>query len=187
VDEDFEFKNQEVGGKTMSNPYVGEIRMFAGNFAPVGWAFCQGQLMAISENDTLFNLIGTTYGGDGQSTFALPNLSSRIPLHMGTNLGQTYIIGQMAGEEQVTLTTNQIPSHTHTAVANTSGDGISPSAEVWGGSTDVAQFAAPASINGQMSAQAIQPTGGSQPHDNMIPFLCVNFIISLYGVYPTPT
>jgi microcystin-dependent protein len=167
----------------MSSPYVGEIRMFGGNFAPVGWAFCNGQLIPISENDTLFNLIGTTYGGDGQSTFALPNLQSRIPLHMGPG----YVIGQMAGVEHVTLITNQIPSHNHVPIANTSGSGTSPSGTVWGGSPDVAQFIPPASINGQMNAQAVQGSGGSQPHDNMVPFLVASFIISLFGIYPTPT
>src|SRR5947208_17026937 len=98
----------------MGQPYVGEIRMFAGNFAPAGWAFCNGQTIPISENDTLFTLIGTTYGGDGQETFALPDLQSRIPIHMGTgSSGTTYQIGEMAGVESVTLTTQQIPSHTH--------------------------------------------------------------------------
>src|SRR5579885_1821308 len=104
----------------MSSPYVGEIRMFGGSFAPSGWMTCDGQLLPISEYDTLFNLIGTTYGGDGQSTFALPNLSGRIPLHSGTNpgTGTTYTLGEMAGVSSVTLTTNQIPSHTHPAVAD---------------------------------------------------------------------
>ena len=102
----------------MSTPYVGEIRMFAGNFAPAGWALCQGQILPISENDVLFNLIGTTYGGDGQSTFALPNLASRVPVHMGNGGGSSYVIGQIAGEESVTLTTSQIPAHTHTPLCN---------------------------------------------------------------------
>ncbi len=170
----------------MSSPYVGEIRMFAGNFPPVGWAFCQGQLIPIAEYTDLFNLIGTTYGGDGLSTFGLPNLASRIPMHKGTGpSGQTYVIGQMAGQEQVTLTTNQIPSHSHAALANTSGSSTSPNGTVWAGSADLKQFSPPAQINGQMNSGAIQGSGGSQPHDNMIPFLCVNFIISLYGIYPT--
>jgi microcystin-dependent protein len=122
----------------MSDPYVGEIRMFAGNFAPQGWAFCQGQLMPISENETLFNLIGTTYGGDGQSTFALPNLQSRVPIHMGSGGGGAYVLGQMAGEEQVTLTGNQVPSHTHVPVANTgNGPAASPSGNVWAQSANL--------------------------------------------------
>jgi microcystin-dependent protein len=171
----------------MSSPYVGEIRMFAGSFAPSGWALCQGQLIPISENDTLYNLIGTTYGGDGQSTFQLPDLQGRVPVHMGTGTGATYVIGQKAGEEQVTLNTNQIPNHNHVPLANTSANGTSPSGAVWAGSPDLAQFAAPAFINGQMNSQVVQNTGGSQPHDNMVPFLVVGFIICLYGIYPSPT
>ena len=143
----------------MANPFTGEIRMFGGNFAPQGWALCQGQLIPISENDALFNLIGTTYGGDGQSTFALPNLQSRVPIHMGTGGGGTYVIGQMAGEEQVTLTVNQIPVHNHPPVANTNGSGTSPSGTMWAGSTDLSQFAPAASINGQMNSQTVQADG----------------------------
>jgi microcystin-dependent protein len=170
----------------MSDPYVGEIRMFAGNFAPAGWAFCQGQLMPISENETLFNLIGTTYGGDGQSTFALPNLQSRVPIHMGTGGGGAYVLGQMAGEEQVTLTGNQIPSHTHVPVANTgNGSAASPSGNFWAQSANLPYSTQPPTAS--MAATAIGSTGGSQPHDNMIPFLVVNFIISLFGIYPTQT
>jgi microcystin-dependent protein len=103
----------------MAQPYVGEIRMFAGNFAPSGWMFCDGQLLPISENETLFNLIGTTYGGDGQETFALPNLQSRVPIHMGVRAGITYQLAEMAGTEQETLNTNQMPIHTHAFVAST--------------------------------------------------------------------
>ncbi len=169
----------------MSEPYIGEIRMFGGNYAPQGWAFCNGQLIPISENEALFNLIGTTFGGDGQSTFALPNLQSRVPMHMGTGGGGTYALGQQGGVEMVTLTVNQMPGHTHTPAANTAGSGTNPTGSVWAGNTDAAQFAPPAQINGQMNAQAIQPVGGSQPHDNMIPYLAVSFIISLYGIYPT--
>jgi microcystin-dependent protein len=169
----------------MSEAYVGEIRMFAGNFAPAGWMFCAGQLLPISEYETLFNLIGTTYGGDGQSTFGLPDLQGRVPVHMGTGSGATYIIGQKAGEEQVTLNISQIPSHNHIPAANTSANGTSPSDTVWAENPDLAQFAA--SSNGQMNASTIQSTGGSQPHDNMVPFLAVSFIISLFGVYPSPT
>ena len=172
----------------MGQPYVGEIRMFAGSFAPAGWAFCAGQLLPISENETLYNLIGTTYGGDGQATFQLPDLQGRVPVHMGTLTGgATYVIGQKAGEEQVTLRINQIPAHNHAALANTSANGTSPSGTVWAGNPDLAQFAAPTVFNGQMNASAIQSTGGSQPHDNMVPFLAVSFIISLFGVYPSPT
>ncbi len=172
----------------MGTPYVGEIRMFGGNFAPAGWAFCQGQLLPISENETLFNLIGTTYGGDGQSTFALPNLQGRVPLHMGTSSasGSTYVLGQAGGVEQVTLTSSQIPAHSHVPqAAAAAGSQSSPANNVWAGSTNLPYSqSAPAAA---MATQAIGPTGGSQPHDNMIPYLVVNFIISLFGVYPSPT
>ena len=167
----------------MGQPYIGEIRMFAGNFAPAGWMFCEGQLLPISENETLFNLIGTTYGGDGQSTFALPDLRGRVPIHQGNS----FTLAETGGVETVTLTTNQIPSHGHIAVANTSASGTSPTGTVWAGNPDLAQFAAPASINGQMSPLTVQNTGGSQPHDNLIPYLAVDFIISLYGIFPSQT
>ncbi len=168
-------------------PYVGEIRMFAGNFAPAGWAFCQGQLLAISENDVLFQLIGTTYGGDGQSTFALPDLQGRFPLHMGTGPnGQSFVLGQSAGVEQVTLTTSQIPAHSHVPQANTAnGSQNSPQNNVWANSTNL-----PYSQNAPTAAMdpaAVSSSGGSQPHDNMSPFLVINFIISLFGIFPSPT
>jgi microcystin-dependent protein len=169
----------------MSQPFVGEIRMFAGNFAPAGWMFCDGSQLAISEYETLFNLIGTTYGGDGQSTFNLPDLQSRIPIHQGTGGVSTYVLAQTAGEEQVTLTTPQIPAHTHVPLANTNSSSISPSGTFWAGSADLAQFGAPSS--GQMNPQTVQNTGGSQPHDNRVPFLAINFIISLFGVFPSQT
>lgn len=171
----------------MGQPYVGEIRMFAGNFAPVGWAFCNGALLSISENPTLFQLIGTTYGGDGQSTFALPDLQGRFPMHMGSGIAGTFVIGQTGGEERVTLTANQMPAHSHTPMANAAGGGTSPAGSVWAGNPDVAQFASPAQINGQMNSQSIGSAGGSQPHDNMVPFLAINFIISLFGVFPSQT
>ena len=171
----------------MGTPYVGEIRMFAGNFAPAGWAFCQGQTLAISDNDVLFNLIGTTYGGDGQTTFNLPNLASRVPVHMGTGGGSSYIIGQSAGAEAVTLTTSQIPAHSHVPLCN-SGDGTqnSPSNGVWAQQTQNAPYSNVAPTV-QMANNAIGATGGSQPHDNMVPYLVINFIISLFGVFPSPT
>jgi len=171
----------------MGTPYVGEIRMFAGNFAPAGWAFCQGQTLAISDNDVLFQLIGTTYGGDGQTTFNLPDLSSRVPVHMGTGGGSSYIIGQSAGAEAVTLTTPQIPAHSHPPLCN-SGDGTqnSPSNGVWAQQTQNAPYSkVPPTV--QMANNAIGATGGSQPHDNMVPYLVINFIISLFGVFPSPT
>ncbi len=171
----------------MGTPYIGEIRMFAGNFAPVGWAFCQGQLLAISEYETLFNLIGTTYGGDGQSTFGLPNLASRVPVHMGQGSGlSSYVIGQSGGTEIVTLTTNQIPAHAHVPQASSgSGPQSSPSGNVWASSTNLPYSSnAPSSA---LAAPAIGLAGGSQPHDNMIPYLVVNFIISLFGIFPSQT
>lgn len=184
----------------MSSPYVGEIRMFAGNFAPLGWAFCDGTVMAIAENDTLFNLIGTTYGGDGQQTFQLPDLRSRVPIHMGTDpRGINYQIGENGGVESVTLTLNQIPAHTHILVADGSGTqgSSNPSNNYLGkltfpGATPnpapatYTTFAAGANQRG-LASGTLQTAGGSQPHDNMVPYLCINFIISLFGVYPSPT
>lgn len=167
----------------MSSPYIGEIRLFAGNFAPVGWQFCDGSLLPISENDTLFNLIGTTYGGDGQSTFAVPDLRSRVPIHQGTG----FALAQAAGEETVTLTVNQIPSHTHAAGGNdtTTNSSTSPANNLWRNWQDN-QFAAPPA-NTTMNVGAIAAAGGSQPHDNMLPFVAINYIISLFGIYPSPT
>lgn len=169
----------------MSDPYIGEIRMFAGNFYPAGWMFCDGQLLPISENEALFALIGTTYGGDGESTFALPNLCGRVPFGMGTGpSGITYQLAEIAGTESVTLTTQQIPVHNHALLA----------------SADFAQESNPqdkviARLAGEdvyfkgdsdenLNAGQIGPVGGSQPHENMQPFLCINFIISLYGIFP---
>jgi microcystin-dependent protein len=171
----------------MGTPYVGEIRMFAGNFAPVGWAFCNGATLAISENDVLFTLIGTTYGGDGQNTFNLPDLQSRVPVHMGTGGGSSYIIGQAAGVEQVTLTTSQIPAHSHVPLANASpGSQPSPANGVWAAQATLVPYSNNApSVT--MGANATLPTGGSQPHDNMVPFLVINFIISLFGIFPSQT
>jgi microcystin-dependent protein len=173
----------------MAQPFVGEIRMFGGNFAPNGWMFCEGQLLPISENETLFQLIGTTYGGDGQETFALPNLQSRIPIHMGTaSSGTTYTIGESGGVESVTLTIQQIPGHTHPLTASMDAG----SQSIAGNQVLAAQ--SPVSIyrpnatppNVAMHASAVSPIGGSQPHDNMQPFICIDFIISLFGLYPNP-
>jgi microcystin-dependent protein len=173
----------------MGSPFVGEIRMFGGNFAPAGWALCQGQLIPISENDTLFNLIGTTYGGDGQSTFALPDLQGRVPVHQGTSTtGATYIIGQKAGTETVTLNIQQIPIHNHLVAANAGGaNGSSPANSfIASGSAGPTWFsAAAASPQEFLAGSAVGQAGGSQPHDNMIPFLVINFIISLFGIFPS--
>jgi microcystin-dependent protein len=162
--------------------------MFGGNFAPAGWAFCEGQTVPISENDTLFNLIGTTYGGDGQETFNLPNLVGCAPLHAGTaKSGTTYTLGEAAGVETVTLTTQQIPNHTHSLLGATgNGAQSSPQNNVLASSTLVKPYALE-NADAAMAASAISPAGGSQPHDNMQPYLCISFIISLFGVYPSPT
>jgi len=172
----------------MAQPYVGEIRMFAGNFAPVGWMFCEGQQLPISENETLFQLIGTTYGGDGESTFNLPNLSSRVPIHMGTGPdGITYPLAQMAGTEEVTLSMQQIPNHSHPMLASTGpGGSNAPSGNVTAQSASVKMYIADAP-SGAMNAQVVTPVGGSQPHENCQPFLCINYIISLFGLFPNPT
>jgi microcystin-dependent protein len=173
----------------MAQPYVGEIRMFAGNFAPAGWMFCSGQLLPISENETLFQLIGTTYGGDGQSTFALPDLQGRLPLHMGSFGGQTFQLAQNGGSESVTLTTQQIPIHTHPLLCAASG-GIpnsNPKDGFWA-ATDQMQYSTQAGASPMGTPPMLSdPVGGSQPHENLMPFLCINFIISLFGIFPSPT
>jgi microcystin-dependent protein len=169
----------------MAQPYVGEIRMFAGNFAPAGWMFCEGQLLPISENETLFQLIGTTYGGDGESTFALPDLRGRLPLHQGNG----FILAETGGAEEITLTVNQIPSHTHPLLASGSvATQTSPGGAILGTSrpgSDSNYIESAPSVN--MAATAITPVGGSQPHTNFQPYLCVDFIISLFGLFPSPT
>ncbi len=176
----------------MSEPYVGEIRMFGGSFAPAGWAFCQGQIMPISENDTLFTLIGTTYGGDGQETFGLPDLQGRVPVHQGTSssTGTVYTIGEKAGTETVTLTSQQMPVHSHpffgsgaagnSATANGNVLAVLPAA------TTKSAYSILGPI-GTLDPSSITPVGGSQPHDNEQPYLAISFIISLYGVFPTQT
>jgi len=175
----------------MGEPFIGEIRMFGGNFAPAGWAFCSGQLLPISENDALFNLIGTTYGGDGQQTFALPDLQGRIPVHAGTGGdGITYQLGEKAGVEEVTLTVNQIPAHTHVPIASTAAGTLSnPGGAIFAaaGTGEQCYSTPPNPPQGTMNVQGILPTGGSQPHDNMAPYLCINFILSLFGVFPSQT
>jgi microcystin-dependent protein len=169
----------------MSQPFVGEIRMFGGSFAPLNWSFCDGSLLPIDQYDTLFSLIGTTYGGDGQQTFALPNLSGRVPIHQGQGVGLSpYVIGQIAGTETVTLTGNQIPIHAH-AVAVVSADGSQPSPS--GGyfaASSLKQYTSNAA-NATMNPATVGLAGGSQPHDNMPPFQAVSFIISLFGIYPS--
>jgi microcystin-dependent protein len=171
----------------MSDPYVGEVRMFAGNFAPDQWALCDGQLLSIAEYDTLFVLIGTTYGGDGQTTFAVPDLRGRIPVHAGQGAGLTNrVLGQQGGAESVTLTAAQMPGHTHAMLASRD---VANAA--YSGANGVPAAAAgtavygPVTVAGPMTANTIGPAGGSQAHDNVGPFLCVNFIIALYGIFPS--
>ena len=172
----------------MSQPYVGEIRMFGGSFAPAGWMFCDGQLLPISENETLFQLIGTTYGGDGQSTFALPDLRGRVPIHIGTHAGTTYVLAEKAGEESVTLTVNQMPTHTHALVASTqTGTDKSPKGRVTDQTSGGVQIYIEETVDQPMAANAITPSGGNQPHENLQPYACINFIISLFGVFPSQT
>jgi microcystin-dependent protein len=173
----------------VAQPYIGEIRMFAGNFAPNGWLFCQGQTLPISEYDVLFNLIGTTYGGDGQETFRLPDLQGRIPIHQGTGLsGTSYQMGEAAGVETVTLSSQQIPTHSHPlgAVGGQPGNQVDPAGNVPAMSLNVVPYVNEAPT-GSFAANAIGPVGGSQPHENMQPYLCVGFIISLFGIYPSQT
>ena len=168
----------------MAQPYVGEIRMFAGNFAPAGWMFCEGQLLPISENETLFNLIGTTYGGDGQETFALPDLRGRIPLHQGN--GST--LAETGGAEEITLTVAQMPAHSHPMLASTNVAGdTSPAGKVVGQIGGGALPYIQDSTDTNMNALTVSSVGGSQPHSNFQSYLCINFIISLFGIFPSPT
>lgn len=172
----------------MAQPYVGEIRLFGGNFAPAGWMFCDGQLLAISENDTLFSLIGTTYGGDGQSTFALPDLRGRVPIHQGAGPGNSNrTVGESGGVEAVVLTPTQLPAHRHVLLATSR---LADTAAVGGRITarsttvDIYINESPAVA---LAPQAATLAGGSQPHENMMPTLGISFIISLFGIYPSPT
>lgn len=168
----------------MAQPYVGEIRMFAGNFAPAGWMFCEGQLLPISENETLFQLIGTTYGGDGQSTFALPDLRGRLPIHQGNG----FILAETGGAEEITLTVNQIPAHSHPMLASADPT-TTPNAQgnLLGTPPTATPFFNAGTTNLSLAPQSVSPVGGSQPHTNFQPYLCINFIISLFGIFPSPT
>ena len=167
----------------MAQPYVGEIRMFAGNFAPAGWMFCEGQLLPISENETLFQLIGTTYGGDGQSTFALPDLRGRIPIHQGNG----FILAETGGAEEITLTVSQIPAHSHPFLVSTASAAASAPANSLPGNSPSVDLYLEDVTAVNFSPQAIGSVGGSQPHTNFQPYLCVDFIISLFGIFPSPT
>lgn len=166
----------------MAQPYIGEIRMFAGTFAPAGWAFCEGQLLFIPENEALFTLIGTIYGGDGQEYFALPDLRGRLPLHQGNG----FDVSETGGVEEVTLTTSQIPAHSHPMLAsNDIPNQTQPANNVTGQAARRIYRAGTPSVF--INPAAVGITGGSQPHTNLQPYLCVNFIISLFGIYPSQT
>jgi microcystin-dependent protein len=173
----------------MANQFLGEIRMFAGNFAISGWAMCNGQILPITQNTALFSLLGTTYGGDGKTTFALPDLRSRVPIHMGTGVGlSSYVEGQTGGAESVILASNQIPAHTHSVNAATTGGNQAspangfPAVESTGTSLN---YSSAASSNITMNASMIAANSGGQPHENRQPFLAVNFIIALQGIFPS--
>jgi microcystin-dependent protein len=161
--------------------YVGEIRLFGGSFNPAGWMFCDGQLLLINENETLFNLIGTTYGGDGQETFALPDLRSRVPVHQGNG----FVLAENGGVEDVTLTVNQIPVHSHALLASANpGSSNSPGGHVTAAPPGIRPYVEDAPTV-SLAPGALQPSGGSQPHTNLQPYLCLNFIISLFGEFPS--
>jgi microcystin-dependent protein len=162
----------------MSTPFIGEIRLFGGSFAPLGWALCDGQLLAIAQNEALFSLIGTTYGGDGQTTFALPDLRGRLPVHQGNG----YVLGQSGGAEQVTLASSQMPAHSHPPQAAAAGTSTTPGGNVWADSAAL-QFAPAASALAPMASTPSQ-IGGGQPHENTSPFVAISFIIALEGIYP---
>lgn len=170
----------------MSTPYVGEVRLFAGNFAPSGWMLCLGQLIPISEYEVLFNLIGTTYGGDGQATFALPDLRGRVPVHQGAGPGLSpRVMGELGGTETVTLQAGHMPLHTHALVASTAtASGSTPSGAMLASTTVASYDPNPATT--PMASGAVSSAGGSQPHDNMAPTLTLNYIISLFGIFPSP-
>jgi microcystin-dependent protein len=176
----------------MSEPFIAQIMMFGGNFAPRGWAFCSGQLLAIAQNSALFSLLGTTYGGDGVTTFALPDLRGRVPLHPGQGPGlSNYTLGEQAGQETVTLLVTQMPAHNHSVNAtNAPGDRGGPGGDYLAGSQNQGPDPNPLIYNAGPPNKVMHPNmitsaGGSQPHENRQPFLAVNFIIALEGIYPS--
>lgn len=170
----------------MAEPYIGEIRMFGGNFAPLGWAFCNGQLLSISAYDALFALLGTTYGGDGVTTFGLPDLRGRMPISQGAGPGLSpRALGEVGGAEQVTLTVAELAAHTHVALSSAQpGMSGSPKGFTWAASSTLTPYSSDASQTQPMAAGAVGSQGGSQPHDNMMPYLVINFIIALEGIFP---
>lgn len=170
----------------MSEPFLGEIIMFGGNFAPRGWAFCSGQLLSIAQNTALFSILGTTYGGNGTTTFALPDLRGRVPIHPGQGPGlSSYVLGEAAGVENVTLLTTQMPAHTHVLTSNASTAAATDTLPTGNFLASDNQYTNASNTQMNANAVAIAPTGGSQPHTNIQPFLCVNFIIALEGIFPS--
>jgi microcystin-dependent protein len=168
----------------VAQPYVGEIRIFAGTFAPAGWMFCEGELLPISEYETLFNLIGTTYGGDGQSTFALPDLRGRVPIHQGNG----FTLAETGGVENVTLTVSQIPAHSHPLLASTNNASTANAqTNVLAQTPSYTPYISGFAPNTPLHAASVGSDGGSQPHENFQPYLCLDFIISLFGIFPSPT
>lgn len=175
----------------MAEPFVGEIRMFAGNFAPRGWSYCDGQLLAVSQNDALFSLLGTIYGGDGRTTFGLPDLRGRLPIHAGSGPGLSpRRLGAKSGMEKVTLATTQLPSHTHApaATAAVANQGTPSTARVLAqaGTISAYQSGNP-STTVAMNTNSVSKIGGGRDHTNLMPFECVHFIIALFGIYPSRT
>lgn len=173
----------------MAESYIGEIRIFAGTFAPSGWLYCDGSLQAISDYDTLFNLIGTTYGGDGQSNFALPDLRGRVPIHMGNGAGlSSYPLGASGGVENVTLSTNQIAAHSHPVTATGTSPSTTPQSALFAtvtGGTGSFEVYSPSAPNTPLNAASVTPAGGSQPHSNIQPSIGLAYIISMFGIYPS--
>ena len=173
----------------MGEPYVGEIRMFAGDYAPAGWALCNGASLGPDQNKELFALLGTTYGGDGQTGFKLPDLQGRVPLHMGQGPGlQSYVVGETGGVETVTLTVPALAGHTHVVAASTQNGQLSQPTNAFLAQTNpgFAYVAASTPVR-SLNGQSVYPAGGDQPHENMAPFLALTFIISLAGIFPSPT
>lgn len=169
----------------MSEPFIGEIRLFAGNFAPLGWAFCAGQLLPIANNEALFTLIGTTYGGDGQQTFALPDLRGRVPMHQRQGPGLSpRVIGEQGGDETVTLQATQMPMHTHALHASTAAASLSSPSGAVLAATSVASYDT-AAATAPMAAVAVGAAGNAQPHENMAPTVAINYIIALFGIFPS--
>ena len=167
----------------MSQPYIGQIKIFAGTFAPAGWVFCDGRLLAIAENSALFALIGTIYGGDGQVTFGVPDLRGRLALNQGQGPGlSNYVIGQALGSETVTLTQTQLPAHSHSVSGNSAAGGTTPNGSTWAVGS-LSAYGPSATLQG-MNPAGVAASGGNQPHSNMMPYLALNYILSLFGIFP---